>query len=85
MSQSQTLPIKPGDTLTVEEPDYMYGLGPLHLRVSKVGRVVRLPDGDWLDLEGYTLRADGSLCSPKPRHTSVRLTAIRNARRATGA
>ena len=57
-------PIKPGDVLRVNEPDYMYGRGVLFLRVSKVGIVQRLWDGDWLDLEGFTLRPDGTQAEP---------------------
>jgi len=73
-----TPPIKPGDVLRVGEPDYLYGTGPLILRVTRVGRVQQLQGGLWLDLEGLTLRADGSQIGSEPQHAVVRLSAIRH-------
>ena len=78
-------PLKPGDVLRVNEPDYRYGTGVLWLRVSKVGRAQRLPDGDWLDLEGFTLRADGTQVSHEPRQVLVRTTILQAALRRPGA
>ena len=74
-----TAPIKPGDVLQVNEPDYKYGTGILRLRVSKVGSAQRLPDGEWVDLEGFTLRADGSHLATEPRHVLVRISSLRGA------
>jgi hypothetical protein len=78
-AEAMTGPIKPGDVLQVNEPDYKYGTGVLRLRVSKVGSAQRLPDGDWVDLEGFTLRANGSQLATEPRHVSVRISALRGA------
>jgi hypothetical protein len=78
-------PVKPGDVVKLNEPDYMYGQGVLHLRVTEVGRVQQLPDGPWLDLVGVELRPDGSQFGSQPRHTLVRLSALRSQpRRAPG-
>jgi hypothetical protein len=83
MSQPKMPPVKPGDVLRLNEPDYMYGRGFLILHVAKVGHVQQLPDGPWLDLEGLQLRSDGvTPLGPQPRHALIRLSAIR--RRPTG-
>jgi hypothetical protein len=76
-SDAKTPPVRPGDVLRLNEADYMYGRGFLILRVTKVGRLQRLPDGVWLDLEGLQLRTDGTQMWPQPRHALVRLSAIR--------
>ena len=70
-------PINPGDVIRVGENDYLYGLGELHLRVTKVGGVQRLANNDWVDLEGLTLRSDGSLASDRVRHAIVRVSALK--------
>jgi hypothetical protein len=72
-------PVKVGDVIRVAEADYKYGTGILRLSISKVGRAERLADGDWLDLEGFTLRADGTQVSPAPRQVLVRVNALRGA------
>jgi hypothetical protein len=72
-------PVKPGDVLRLHENDYLYGLGMLHLRVTKVGAVQRLVNQDWIDLEGLTLRSDGSPASNQVRHAVVRVGALRTA------
>jgi hypothetical protein len=69
-------PVKVGDVIQVAEADYKYGTGVLRLRVSKVGRAERLPDGDWLDLEGFTVRVDGTQVSAEARHVLVRVRAL---------
>jgi hypothetical protein len=71
-------PVNPGDVIRVSEPDYMYGVGPLILRVTEVGSVHRHNDGAWLDLMGFELRADRSQVQPQPRYALVRLTALRH-------
>jgi hypothetical protein len=71
--------------LQVNKPDYRYGTGVLRLRVSKVGRAQHLPDGDWLGLEGFTLRADGAQESHEPRQVLVRTTILQAALRRPGA
>jgi hypothetical protein len=73
--------VRSGDVLRLNEPDYLYGTGVLVLRVSKVGAVQRLRDGQGLDLEGFTLRADGTQVNTAPRQVLVRLSALRSARR----
>ena len=69
--------IKTGEVLRVTEPDYMYGTGDLILKVTKVGSVQRLRDGEWINLEGLKLRQDGSQVSHEPRQALVRLSALR--------
>jgi hypothetical protein len=76
--------LKPGDVIDVREPDYLYGVGQLKLRVTKIGPVRRLRDGDWLDLEGLALRPDGSQLDFQPRRALVRLSALGNRPRRPG-
>jgi hypothetical protein len=55
--------LQPGDSIRVEEPDYMYGMGPLLLRVTRIGGVERMSDGDWLHIDGLAharRQADGT-------------------------
>lgn len=68
--------IKPGDALRLAEPNYMYGVGDLILRVTKVGRIQRMQDGEWIDLEGIELRDDFSQRTSAPRQVLVRMTAL---------
>jgi hypothetical protein len=70
-------PLKPGDVIHVEETDYMYGVGPLILRVTAVGRAEQLTDGPWVNLMGIPLRADGSQLRAEARFATVRLAGIR--------
>ena len=49
------IPVRPGEVLRLREEDYMYGLGPLTLRVTAVHHVQRLPDGPWVFLRGVEL------------------------------
>jgi predicted NAD/FAD-binding protein len=72
-------PVKVGDVVRLNEPDYMYGAGRLVLRVTKVGRIQTLPDGAWLDLEGIELRPDGTQVGIAPRHALARVTALPSA------
>ena len=64
-----------GHVLTLAEPDYRYGVGPLRLRVERVDR--RNPttyEGEvWLPVEGVQLRADGA----ELRHRAVLVKAAR--------
>jgi hypothetical protein len=79
--------LKIGDVIEVnDDRDYRYGVGPLFLRVTRIGGRQRVADGEWLDLDGLELRSDGSQVEPQPRHAEVRVTALRmwrgpNARR----
>src|SRR2546430_15052881 len=70
-------PVAVGDVLHIYEPDYLYGIGILRLRVTKVGTVQRLGGNDWVDLEGMTLRPDGTELSSPPRHAVARGSALR--------
>jgi hypothetical protein len=75
--------VRPGHLLSVNEPDYWCGV--LRLWITKVGSVQRRYDGDWLYLEGFSLRADGTQTSVGPRSALVRTSALRGALRRGGA
>jgi len=70
-------PLKVGDVIKVAEPDYCYGLGELHLKITKIGPVQEQKDGPWVSLEGLTLRSDGSQTDTRSRHALVRVRGIR--------
>lgn len=78
----QLPPLVPGDVIRVEEPDYLYGVGPAVLEVTAVGRPERLVDGWWLNLRGVSVRPDGSGRSSCERYVLVRLEALQ--RQASG-
>ncbi len=69
-------PVTVGDVIQVGEPDYMYGRGPLHLRLTEVGQVERQADGLWLHLRGVELWADGREKNAQPRWALVRMRAL---------
>jgi hypothetical protein len=71
------MPVGIGNVLRVGESDYMYGTGPLILRVTQIGGLTQLSDGPWVNLDGTELRADGTVFRPEPRHVLVRLQALR--------
>ena len=77
--------VKPGDVIRVNETDYLYGIGVLHLRVTKVGTIQRLANNDWVDLEGLTLHSDGTEATNRVRHAVVRVSALRNGIQRPGA
>jgi hypothetical protein len=64
--------VQPGDVLTIPEAHYLYGLGDLVLRVTEVGAVQRLPDGQWLRLRGVQVAWDGT--EARERDVLVRLS-----------
>lgn len=69
--------LKIGDVIEVSnDGDYRFGVGPLFLRVTMLGRQ-RTAGGEWLDLEGLELRQDGSQISQQPRPVSVRVPGVR--------
>ena len=68
--------LKIGDVIDVGERD-KFGTGRLILRVTKIGGRQSMADGDWVDLDGLELRADGSQLGVQPRHAAVRVTALR--------
>ncbi|HZM25818.1 MAG TPA: hypothetical protein VFB89_00495, partial [Gemmatimonadales bacterium] len=74
----QRPPLVPGDVLRVEEPDYLYGVGPAVLRVTAVGVAERLPDGWWLNLRGIAVRPDGSPRCTGSTYQRMIVTAERN-------
>jgi hypothetical protein len=82
--RGQVPPVQAGDVLMLNDPDYLYGQGPLILSITKVGRTERLRDGDWLDLEGVELREDGGQIGQQPRQALVRITALRSGIRRKG-
>ncbi|MGI5213019.1 hypothetical protein [Plantactinospora sp. CA-290183] len=64
-----------GDVLRIAESDYCYGVGPLVLRVTRVGvDLGRYPRLEWLSLRGVELRRDGS-AGPE-RQVLVRASAL---------
>jgi hypothetical protein len=70
-------PLKVGDVLHINEPDYLYGTGVLRLRITKVGAVQQLAGHAWISVEGFTLAPDGTQFGQKPRHAVVRVRALR--------
>ena len=78
------VPLKVGDVLHINEPDYLYGAGPLRLQVTKVGAVQQLGGHPWVDVEGLMLAADGTPRSQQPRHAVVRVSALRYGLRQSG-
>jgi hypothetical protein len=68
--------LKIGDVIEVDEQHYMYGTGKLIMRVTRIGDRTRAADGEWLDLDGLELRADGSQLGSEPRHAAVRVGAV---------
>jgi hypothetical protein len=56
------VPTLRGQVLTLLEPDYQYGVGPLRLRVERVDLAHPLPyEGeDWYPVEGVQVSADGT-------------------------
>lgn len=67
-----------GDVIEVmDDRDYRYGVGPLFLRVTRIGHGQCAGAGDWLDLEGLHLRQDGTQISQEPGPVSVRVRGVR--------
>jgi len=69
-----TRAIQPGQVLKIPEAHYLYGLGDLVLRVTEVGTVQRMPDGDWLKLKGVQLAWNGT--EMREREVLVRLSGL---------
>lgn len=69
------VPVTIGDVVCVKEGDYMYGTGPLVLRVTAVG-VPQYLDGErWLHLRGHQ-RFHTGVETPE-RYALVRADAVR--------
>jgi hypothetical protein len=74
MGRPITLPRR-GETITIKEVDYCYGLGALRLRVSRVGAVVPMTgDPIWVEIEGIELDRHGT--EREARRVLVRLAAL---------
>lgn len=69
------LPIKVGDTITIEEVDRYCGSGDMTLRITSLP-AEHLPSGsDWVQLTGVEITRDGH--APKERTALVRTSALR--------
>ncbi len=68
---------QPGDLLTLPEPDYQYGVGPLRLRVELVDRAHPMVyEGEnWYPVDGVQLSSDGKELGS--RHVLVRGSRLR--------
>lgn len=74
--QRGTPPLRPGDVISVAEPDYMYGVGPLTLRLTGVDDGANpQPVTDWVRVTGVVIRWDGS--EGKEREAVIRRAALR--------
>jgi hypothetical protein len=69
--------LKIGTVIDVHDRDYRYGTGRLILRVTTIGNKQSLADGEWINLDGLSLRPDGTQISEQPRHALVRVNALR--------
>lgn len=69
-------PVAVGDVIHVGEPDYLYGRGPVNLRITQVDAVERHADGLLLQLYGVELGADGREKNARPRGALVRVRAL---------
>lgn len=50
---------KPGDVLNLQDADYMYGQGPISIRVRTLVELQQQQDGLWVYLEAMQLLPDG--------------------------
>lgn len=72
----------PGTVLDLGEPDYLYGTGPLRLRLATPLDTQRLARLEWVRLIGDEIRWNGEI-EPN-RDVNVRVSAIRAAVRPVG-
>ena len=70
-----SLPV-PGAVLRIPEADYKFGLGELHLRVTRVGQMYRESDGIWVEVAGMQLTSSGEDYQARP-YVLVRVTRVR--------
>lgn len=76
------VPLDPGTRLVVDNADYMYGLGRVHVIVREVLGVVEHDGEEWVDLEAEQVVMGGVRI---PRWITIRIQALRDgARRAGG-
>ncbi|MBY8870971.1 hypothetical protein K7640_03825 [Micromonospora sp. PLK6-60] len=67
-----------GQTVTVPEADYCYGVGPLRLRVTREPAGLDHPQLEWVELTGVELRPDGTeAAGGRTRTALVRVAALR--------
>ncbi|MEU4420889.1 hypothetical protein AB0F81_09695 [Actinoplanes sp. NPDC024001] len=62
---------------TFDEPDYLFGTGPLRMIVERVDwSQPRMRDGEtWFDVQGVEVTADGRVVGP--RRTTVKASRLR--------
>lgn len=66
--------VGPGAMLHLAEQDYLYGSGPLALRIDRLGvDPASLPKLEWVRVVGQEVWADGTV---RPRDVMVRVAAI---------
>ncbi|TDB71108.1 hypothetical protein [Micromonospora sp. KC723] len=67
-----------GDEVTIAEPDYCYGVGPLRLRITEPVAGLDHPALEWVEVTGVELRPDGTEArGGQPRTALVRVSALR--------
>ncbi|HEX8346069.1 MAG TPA: hypothetical protein VF657_15220 [Actinoplanes sp.] len=74
--------LAPGVVLDLAEPDYLYGTGPLRLRLATPLDTQRLAQLEWVRLIGDEIRWNGEITPG--RDVNVRVSAIRAAIRPAG-
>jgi hypothetical protein len=80
MPSNLDLPVKVGDTIQVAEPDYLYGVGMLKLRITQIFGVSQHTDGAWLNVRGVQLYPNGN--EGGERNAAVRFSVLAQAKRA---
>lgn len=74
--------IGPNTVLALDEPDYLYGVDTLVLRIARIGAdLVALRSLEWVRVTGRQIHWDGS---ETPRDVMVRVAALGRARRPVG-
>lgn len=74
--------IGPDTVLALDEPDYLYGLGTLVLRIDRLlADPLTLRSVEWVRVTGRQIHWDGS---ETPRDVMVRVAALGRARRPVG-
>ena len=90
MGEGRTGPVGRGNepqlgpdlVLSLSEQDYLYGVGPLALRIERLGvDPSSLPKLEWVRVVGQEVWSDGSV---RPRDVMVRVAAITRSLRPVG-
>lgn len=72
------VPVYVGDVVVVPEGEYLYGQGPLRLRITEPPVTTGPHDPEWIQLTGLEIWYDrGELRDGRPRTALVRLAALR--------